>query len=221
MTEGTDWYQGTADAVRKNLRYLTQPGIDYVRDPFGRSALSDGLRRDAHDPSRGRCRCHDCRQAGARSRGRGAGDHASRRLGTRYRLSRKTANRSRIGSTSAPTLPGSTRQGIASHGRDCLASMGIYLFNRNDAGRSVGKHRPPRFWQRSLPASIATRKSNSICSTATGKTSARSVRFTRPTCSWPIRVPPFELITSASPHLFAASVSATHPGRWLRRLRIA
>ena len=28
--EGTDWYQGTADAVRKQLRYLKQPGIDYV-----------------------------------------------------------------------------------------------------------------------------------------------------------------------------------------------
>src|SRR5688572_31068594 len=25
-----DWYQGTADAVRKNIRYLQQPGIDYV-----------------------------------------------------------------------------------------------------------------------------------------------------------------------------------------------
>ena len=30
MSEGTDWYQGTADAVRKNLRYFTQPGIEYV-----------------------------------------------------------------------------------------------------------------------------------------------------------------------------------------------
>ena len=26
MEAGTDWYQGTADAVRKNLRYLKQPG---------------------------------------------------------------------------------------------------------------------------------------------------------------------------------------------------
>src|SRR4029453_18965401 len=25
-----DWYQGTADAVRKQLRYIQQPGIDYV-----------------------------------------------------------------------------------------------------------------------------------------------------------------------------------------------
>src|SRR5207244_424270 len=28
--ERHDWYQGTADAVRKNLRYVMQPGIDYV-----------------------------------------------------------------------------------------------------------------------------------------------------------------------------------------------
>ncbi|HND52018.1 MAG TPA: sugar phosphate nucleotidyltransferase, partial [Pirellulaceae bacterium] len=27
---GTDWYQGTADAVRKQLRYIQQPGVDYV-----------------------------------------------------------------------------------------------------------------------------------------------------------------------------------------------
>ena len=27
---GSDWYQGTADAVRKNLVYFDQPGIDYV-----------------------------------------------------------------------------------------------------------------------------------------------------------------------------------------------
>src|SRR5690606_39940989 len=28
--DNMDWYQGTADAVRKNLRYLQQPWIDYV-----------------------------------------------------------------------------------------------------------------------------------------------------------------------------------------------
>ena len=27
---GSDWYQGTADAVRKNLLYFDQPGIEYV-----------------------------------------------------------------------------------------------------------------------------------------------------------------------------------------------
>src|SRR5688572_8688607 len=31
MEEGAmDWYQGTADAVRKNLRYIQQPGIEHV-----------------------------------------------------------------------------------------------------------------------------------------------------------------------------------------------
>ncbi len=28
--ENKAWYQGTADAVRKNLRYIQQPGIEYV-----------------------------------------------------------------------------------------------------------------------------------------------------------------------------------------------
>src|SRR5207342_3109447 len=28
--EKSDWYQGTADAVRQNIRYLQQPNIDYV-----------------------------------------------------------------------------------------------------------------------------------------------------------------------------------------------
>ena len=28
--EGTDWYQGTADAVRKNIRVIEQSGIEYV-----------------------------------------------------------------------------------------------------------------------------------------------------------------------------------------------
>ena len=29
-TEGADWFEGTADAVRKNLRYIENRGIDYV-----------------------------------------------------------------------------------------------------------------------------------------------------------------------------------------------
>ena len=30
MDTGTDWYQGTADAVRKNLRYLQQAWVKHV-----------------------------------------------------------------------------------------------------------------------------------------------------------------------------------------------
>ena len=28
--DNANWYQGTADAVRQNLRYIEQPDIDYV-----------------------------------------------------------------------------------------------------------------------------------------------------------------------------------------------
>jgi len=30
MDGGTDWYQGTADAVRKNVRYIQQGGVEHV-----------------------------------------------------------------------------------------------------------------------------------------------------------------------------------------------
>ena len=30
MDSGTDWYEGTADAVRKNVRYLEQAGIEHI-----------------------------------------------------------------------------------------------------------------------------------------------------------------------------------------------
>ncbi len=41
-------------------------------------------------------------------------------------------------------------RGIASRGRDCLASMGIYLFNRDSAGRPADQDRLSRFRQRDL-----------------------------------------------------------------------
>ena len=44
-----DWYQGTADAVRKQLRYIQQPGVDYVvilsGDQLYRMEYRDGARR--------------------------------------------------------------------------------------------------------------------------------------------------------------------------------
>ena len=46
---GTDWYQGTADAVRKNIRYIEQHGTRLRADPVRRPAVSHGLPRHAQD----------------------------------------------------------------------------------------------------------------------------------------------------------------------------
>ena len=47
--DSSDWYQGTADAVRQNIRYLQQPDIDYVLvlsgDQFYRMDYAANARR--------------------------------------------------------------------------------------------------------------------------------------------------------------------------------
>ena len=87
-------------------------------------------------------------------------------------------------------------RGIPSRGRDMLASMGIYLFNRDDAGRPADKNRLPRFRPRDLsrrrPHRIACR---STCSTAIGKTSARSDRSTSANLAMAAHNAPFHLVT--------------------------
>ena len=69
-----DWYQGTADAVRKHLRYVQQPGIDYVLilsgDQLYRMDFRDMLR--THIESKA-----DVTIAGCRSRGEQARHSAS------------------------------------------------------------------------------------------------------------------------------------------------
>ena len=46
-TESSDWYQGTADAVRQNLRYMQQPDIDYVLILSGDQLYRMNYRGDA------------------------------------------------------------------------------------------------------------------------------------------------------------------------------
>ena len=61
---GTDWYQGTADAVRKNIRYFDQASIDYVVILSGDQPLSDGLLGFDQDARGVRSGCHDFMHAG-------------------------------------------------------------------------------------------------------------------------------------------------------------
>ncbi len=50
--DNADWYQGTADAVRQNLRYVEQPGIEYVLILSGDQLYRmDFQRHDRHAPA--------------------------------------------------------------------------------------------------------------------------------------------------------------------------
>ena len=69
--EHESWYQGTADAVRRNIPYFTESHYDLVLDPLRRPALPDGF--SGHDPHapREQGRRHDRGAAGGRGRGDG------------------------------------------------------------------------------------------------------------------------------------------------------
>ncbi len=53
--DNAEWYQGTADAVRQNLRYIEQPGHRLRADSLRRSTVPHELRRnDGHASSTAR-----------------------------------------------------------------------------------------------------------------------------------------------------------------------
>ena len=134
-----DWYQGTADAVRKNLRYIAAAGHRLRADPLRRSALPDGLRRHAATHQRLEADVTIAGMPVDRADGRGARHHAGRRHGPRGRLPRKAARPTRSSTSCAWTRPGSTPAASQASGRDCLASMGIYLFNRDTLVDAAGR----------------------------------------------------------------------------------
>src|SRR5262245_22798013 len=128
--EGEMWYQGTADAVRKQLRYLQQPGIDYVLilsgDQLYRMDYQDMLR--THQKAGA-----DVTIAALPVDAKKAASFGIMRVNDDFRVEGflekpKTKQELDLVRTSPDWIDS---RGIKSNGRDCLASMGIYLFNRN------------------------------------------------------------------------------------------
>ena len=149
--EGSQWYQGTADAVRQNMRYFLERPLRLLPHPERRPALPNGFPRaaaPAHPFRRGH---HAGDQAGRRASrfpssasckagwtGGSRGSSRSRR--TRALLSEMQMSRELLGSI------GSRR------GRGAFqASMGIYVFNRDVLVRMPGQ-RSGRFRQAHHPA---------------------------------------------------------------------
>ncbi len=130
MDAGTDWYEGTADAVRKNLRYIQQPGIKHVLILSG-----DQLYRMDY---RKMLQCHEDSGAEVTIAALPVSRSAASGLG----IMRADSKGRVIGFVEKPKTDAELeqvaleprwleQQGFQSRGRDCLASMGIYLFNRD------------------------------------------------------------------------------------------
>lgn len=124
------WYQGTADAVRKQLRFLKEPGIRYVLILSGdqlyrmdyRQMLSTHMRAEADVT----ISTVPVNAEAARGFGIMQLDDTGRVTG--FVEKPQTDEALKQVRTPADWID---QQGIPSHGREYLASMGIYLFNRN------------------------------------------------------------------------------------------
>src|SRR5688572_25751907 len=119
--EGANWYQGTADAVRKHLRYLEQPGIDYVAilsgDQLYRIDFEQML--DLHKSTKA-----DVTIAAIPVTSAQAASFGIMRINDTGRVEGflekpKTADELKLVRTEPAWLD---EHGIRSHGRDCLAS---------------------------------------------------------------------------------------------------
>ena len=151
-----DWYQGTADAVRQNLRYLEQPDIDYVLVLSGDQLYRMDFRRmiASHQESGA-----DVSIAAVPVSSQQAPDLGIMRLDDTGRV---------VGFLEKPQTPEELEhvrtdpawieaQGVPSRGRDCLASMGIYLFNRDTLVDVLRKTDYQDFGREVFPASIRAR----------------------------------------------------------------
>ncbi len=153
---GEEWYQGTADAVRKNLRYVQQHGIDYVLilsgDQLYRMDFQDMLRTHQETGA-------DVTIAGLPVDQEMAASFGIMRLDDTGRvegfLEKPTTEEDLSLVRTDPAWLDA--HGVESRGRDCLASMGIYLFNRDTLVDLLEKTEYQDFGKEVFPASIRSR----------------------------------------------------------------
>lgn len=127
--ESADWYQGTADAVRQNLRYVEQPEIDYVLilsgDQLYRMDYMDMIATHQRTGADVTIAALPAMRRDAPSLGVMRVDPSGRVKG--FLEKPQTDPEINMFRTDPEWIEA---QGIPSRGRECLASMGIYLFNR-------------------------------------------------------------------------------------------
>ena len=151
------WYQGTADAVRQNLRYIDQTEYEHVLilsgDQLYRMNFADMMA--THRASRADVTIASMpvdRQT-ARSMGLMRVDDAGRVAG--FLEKPQTDKEIDIVRMDPAWIDA---RGVASRGRDCLASMGIYLFNREALVKLLTKTDYHDFGREIFPAATRTHR---------------------------------------------------------------
>ncbi len=157
MDTGTAWYEGTADAVRKNLRYLDHKDLQYVLilsgDQLYRMDYSDMLRTHKESGAEVTISAIPVTRQAARSLGVMRCDDTGRVQG----FLEKPQTEAEIDMVRTDPKWIDAR-GIPSKGRDCLASMGLYIFNRDLLFDVLNKTNYEDFGKEVFPAAVRSRK---------------------------------------------------------------
>lgn len=155
--EGETWYQGTADAVRKQLRYLEQPGIRWVLilsgDQLYRMDFEAMLRTHEESGADVTIAAVPVTAEQAQSFGIMRLDETGRVTGF---LEKPKTEQERVLVRTEPAWLDA--HGIPSRGRDYLASMGIYLFDRDTLVELLSKSDYQDFGKEVFPMAIRARK---------------------------------------------------------------
>ncbi len=155
--DSSGWYQGTADAVRQNMRYLQQADIHHVLilsgDQLYRMNYADMLATHAKSGADVTIAAMPVTREAASGFGIMRSDDTGRVVG--FLEKPKTAAEMDSMRTDPAWIDA---RGVVSGGRDQLASLGIYLFNRETLIDVLTKTDYHDFGREIFPASIRSRK---------------------------------------------------------------
>jgi glucose-1-phosphate adenylyltransferase len=151
--ERADWYQGTADAVRQNLRYLQERSIQYVLILSGDQLYRMDFRQMFQMHSESRADITIATLPVARESVAGFGIMRLDDTGRVIEFVEKPKQAEVIDHFRIDPQWISSR-GLISRGREHLANMGIYLFNRDVLVDLLANHTHTDFGKEIFPASI-------------------------------------------------------------------
>ncbi|SFI65656.1 glucose-1-phosphate adenylyltransferase [Planctomicrobium piriforme] len=155
--ESVDWYQGTADAVRKQLRYLQDPGVDYVLILSGDQLYRMDYMKmlETHLETKAEVTIAALPIEAEKASGFGIMRLSDSGRVQGFLEKPKTVQELSQFKTEASWIEA---QGIPCKGRNYLASMGIYLFNTDVLLDVLQKTAYHDFGKEVFPASIRSKR---------------------------------------------------------------
>jgi glucose-1-phosphate adenylyltransferase len=154
--EASDWYQGTADAVRQNIRYLEEPDVDYVLILSGDQLYRMDYRQMIATHRKSGADVTIAALPVQREDASGLGVMKADETGRVTGFLEKPQTDAELDLVKMDPA-WIDAQGVDSGGRSCLASMGIYLFNRKTLIDVLTKTDYQDFGKEVFPASIRAR----------------------------------------------------------------